>query len=95
MAEEVSAPSLFNLGQLFITSNAQEQISETDVFRALDRHAAGDWGEVGLEDWQLNDQALIEGSRLLSVYWSMSRKRFWIITEADRSSSTVLMPEDY
>jgi hypothetical protein len=58
------------------------------------RHEAGDWGEVTPEDRHANDRALMEGTRILSAYYS-SGVRFWIITEADRSKTTVIMPEDY
>jgi hypothetical protein len=50
---------------------------------------------VGEDDRQANDQALIEGTRILSVYHAATSIKFWIITEADRSATTVLLPEDY
>ena len=61
----------------------------------LDRHLSGDWGEVGGEDWALNDQALRDGSRLLSAYTTLKGVRLWVITEADRSSTCLLLPEEY
>lgn len=61
----------------------------------LRRHARGDWGEVGAEDWRANDQALRNGSRLLSVYRLPTGVRVWIITEWDRSSTTLLLPDEY
>jgi hypothetical protein len=64
------------------------------VHDGLKRHASGDWGDICPEDRGLNELALKDGSRLLSVYGTGERK-FWIITEADRSVTTVLMPEDY
>jgi hypothetical protein len=84
----------FPLGQTVITSNAQAQLDPADVQQGISRHARGDWGEVCPEDRQLNELSLKNGDRLLSVYRS-GGKRFWIITEADRSVTTVLMPEDY
>jgi hypothetical protein len=59
------------------------------------RHARGDWGELGVEDWRANDQALRDGSRLLSAYRLPTGVRVWVITEWDRSSTTILLPEDY
>ena len=63
--------------------------------RALSRHAGGDWGDCGPEDWK-EERAFLEG-RLptLSVYHDQNGVKFWIITEADRSATTVLLPEDY
>jgi hypothetical protein len=85
----------FQLGQLFATPNALDQVSNDDIQAALSRHLRCDWGEVCKDDWKANDQALIEDTRLLSVYKASSGEKFWIITEADRSITTVLMPEDY
>jgi hypothetical protein len=85
----------FPLGQTVITPNALKQLTQDDVLGALTRHAAGDWGEVAPEDRQENELSLREGFRLLSVYRSSAGAKFWIITEADRSATTVLMPEDY
>ena len=84
----------FSLGQIVMTANAAAQLPAEDIQKALARHAAGDWGEVCEEDRQENELSLKEGFRLLSVYRSGDTK-FWIITERDRSVTTVLMPEDY
>jgi len=84
----------FPLGQIVITANAQATLDPADVQQGLSRHASGDWGDIGLEDHEENELSLKEGFRLMSVYRS-GDKRFWIITEADRSVTTVLMPEDY
>ena len=87
--------SKFPLGRLVATSNAVEALRSSDIELALSRHAMGDWGEVEPDDWEANEQALRLGGRLLSVYQSVSGARFWIITERDRSATTVLLPEDY
>ncbi len=84
----------FPLGQIVITANAQATLDPADVQQGLSRHARGDWGELCPGDAKENELSLKEGYRLLSVYRS-GDKRFWIITEADRSVTTVLMPEDY
>lgn len=84
----------FELGRVVITSNAAGVLSGDAVRRALQRHAAGDWGNVNSEDAAENELSLREGFRLLSVYECGSTP-FWIITEADRSATTVLLPADY
>ena len=86
---------VFALGKIVATPNALEHTPANEIASALRRHASGDWGTLDREDWQANDQALLEGGRLLSVYDSSDERKFWIITEADRSVTTVLFPEDY
>jgi len=90
----VQSPS-FPLGIVVITPNALNQLAPADVQRGLQRHQAGDWGDLGEEDWRENDTALRTGLRLLSSYRSTSGATFWIITESDRSATTLLMPDDY
>src|SRR5687767_3754775 len=87
----------FSLGQIVITANARDTLPPADVLQALTRHAAGDWGDIDEEDRQENELSLREGFRLLSVYHTSENppQKFWIITEADRSATTVLLPEDY
>ena len=84
----------FPLGQVVITPNALEKLNSDDILNSLNRHVVGDWGELDDEDRQTNDEALQSGDRLLSAYRSGGTK-FWIITEADRRSTCVLLPEDY
>jgi hypothetical protein len=84
----------FSLGQVVITPNALEKLKSDDILNALNRHILGDWGELDDEDKQTNDAALQSGDRLLSAYRSGGTK-FWIITEASREVTTVLLPEDY
>ena len=85
----------FQLGRLQSSSNAQLHLTQEDLFTAFQRHQAGDWGDVCEEDRQSNELALIEGTRLWSVYHNPKGTKFWVITEADRSRTTVLLPEDY
>ena len=66
-----------------------------EVLVAMRRHHSGDWGDVDKHDLEENEKSLEQGFRLFSVYHSQSGVKFWIITEADRSITTVLMPEDY
>lgn len=85
----------FPLGQLVATPNALASIPNDEILTALSRHVCGDWGALEREDWQANERALTGGERLLSAYLSTAGVKFWIITEADRSVTTVLLPEDY
>lgn len=85
----------FPSGQILITANAKEQLSESDIQQALRRHLAGDWGNCEPDDAAANEEALLHGERLLSVYHTATAVKFWIITEADRSATTVLLPDDY
>lgn len=88
----------FPLGQTVITANANEQLNPLDIAAALQRHASGDWGELCSEDAAQNDLALMKGARLLSAYRSPQTPKgtkFWVITEWNRSVTTVLLPEDY
>ena len=62
--------------------------------RCLQRHASGDWGKVCVEDWEANNQSLKDGTRLLSSY-ELDGRDIWIITEWDRSVTTILFPEEY
>src|SRR5437763_13311286 len=87
-------PKRFPLGQLAITANASLRLRTEEVLTALRCHAAGDWGDLCPEDATANDSALQQGGRLLSAY-GQGPGRFWIITEADRSLTTVLLVEDY
>ena len=85
----------FSLGQMVATPNALSQLTHGDILTALGRHVKGDWGQVCDEDRQENELSLKQGFRLLSVYAGANGTKFWIITEADRSVTTVLLPEDY
>jgi len=87
--------SLFDLGNLYITPAARDQLDGPSVQAALERHATGDWGELDSQDNLANDRALCLGGRLFSAYNDGDKTRFWIITEADRSCTTILLPADY
>ena len=98
----VSGKTEFSLGQILATPGALDAIEEAGQLAVdfLNRHAQGDWGEVGEEDAQLNQQALADGSRLLSVYRTSKGVKLWIITEAtddtdQRAATTILLPEEY
>jgi hypothetical protein len=85
----------FPLGQTVITPGALETLDPADVSAALQRHAGGDWGEVDEHDRKENEFALTRHLRLFSVYRDRSGTKFWIITEADRSVTTILLPSEY
>ena len=90
-----SDPQLVPLGQTVATPAVLGTVSQPDIVAALRRHAAGDWGEVDAHDRTANDEALMSNERILSVYRSANEITFWVITEADRSVTTVLLPDDY
>ena len=87
----------FPLGRTVATPTALEALEESGQSPAffLDQHIQGDWGDVCEEVQLLNDQALLDGSRLLSSYRTLKGERLWVITEADRSATTILLPEEY
>lgn len=85
----------FPLGRLVMTTGAYDALTPLEIKRGLFFHSQGDWGDVCQEDKQANDQALTDGTRLLSAYLTEKGTRFWVITEADRSATTVLLPEEY
>ena len=73
------------LGQTVITKNALETLNQEDVQIALRRHENGDWGNVPEEDKIANDQDFVDGESVKSSYSDRNQKKFWIITEGDRS----------
>jgi len=86
---------LFELGRVVSTPGALEALTREDIGKALARHHRGDWGDVDRHDWRENEASLREGFRLLSVYRGTNGTKFWVITEADRSSTCVLLPSEY
>lgn len=85
----------FELGETVITANAKNVLNMPCVNKALSRYIYGDWGNVCDEDARANDAAVKNGERILGSYKSTDGIKFWIITEADRSYTTILLPEDY
>ncbi len=88
---------LFRLGQVVLTPGAIRALEEARLcpWDFLARHSAGDWGDLDEEDWHLNDEAVKDGSRILSAYLTAKGERVWVITEADRSVTTLLLPSEY
>jgi hypothetical protein len=87
----------FQLGQIVSTPGALDALAKSNetAWSFLVRHLAGDWGDVCLEDREPNDEAVRDGSRILSAYTLKTGEKIWIITEADRSLSTLLLPSEY
>lgn len=87
------------LGQIVATPGAVQALLDAGhkpvPTELLARHEAGDWGEVSPEDWQENELSVREGFRILSAYKLATGVKIWIITEADRSATTILLPEEY
>ncbi len=93
----------FSLGQIVATPGALEALKQNNAagHEYLRRHATGDWGEVCSEDQEANEQAIVDGSRLLSAYSLLDSTKLWIITDAvidekgNRQATTLLLPEEY
>ena len=85
----------FSLGTVVATPGVLQAVPRRDLVSALDRHVRGDWGEVDAHDRRENELSLTAGLRLFSVYRATGGEVFWVITEADRSSTTVLLPDEY
>lgn len=90
----------FPLGQIVMTRGVADRVAEDIEFTklvtdSLGRHATGDWGDLCAADKAENELSLREGFRLFSAYERESMPKIWIITEADRSVTTILFPEEY
>jgi len=90
----------FNLGRLLMTRGVNDQVAENEAFAkflmgSLARHRRGDWEDLGKDDKRENELSLKAGFRLLSAYESGELPKIWIITEADRSATTILFPDEY
>lgn len=88
---------MFELGTILSTPGALKAIEDSGQTPAefVSRHANCDWGDVCEEDAVLNDKSLQDGARLLSAYHTEAGEKIWVITEADRSSTTILRPDEY
>ncbi len=88
---------MFPLGETYLTIGAQEALVESNqtANEFLARHQKGDWGIVGKDDRRENDFSVKEGFRILSAYRTAGDVKLWVITEADRSSTTVLLHDEY
>jgi len=92
--------SRFNLGHICLTIGVNDLVAENPPFAkfvtdCLYKHAMSDWGNLEKEDVLANERALVEGSRLFSAYEGDDLPKIWVITEADRSTTTILFPDEY
>lgn len=85
----------FSPGQTVITKAAALELDQVDILLALQSHLSGDWGIIDDEDKDLNEKAIENGDRIFSAYKEGNGNKFYIITEADRSVTTILLPSDY
>lgn len=95
MPKPRSKPVQFPLGKLYITPAAQSLLTPHEVQKLLQRHKENDWGDMCESDVRTNDAALYNGGRIFSSYHLDAEREIWVITEANRSVTTVLLPEDY
>lgn len=87
----------FPLGRMVMTQGAADALDEAEQspFEFLSRHQSGDWGDLGKADKRENELSIREGFRILSAYYTSKRKKLYVITEANRSATTILLPEEY
>ena len=85
---------LFEMGHVVATPGVLDLLSKRKILKLLKRHGRGDWGDLCEDDKEINDRALVEDARLLSSYITPKGK-VWIITEANRAVTTVLLPSEY
>jgi hypothetical protein len=87
----------FDLGTIRATPGAIAALAESGQEPAffLNKHITGDWGDMSAGDKQLNDEAVNDETRVFSAYRTLRDQKIWIITEADRSQTTILLPEEY
>ena len=90
----IAAKARFPLGQLAMTSGARDTFTPEQSAEAIQRHSGGDWGDICQADAKENELSLKKGYRLMSVY-TFGEDKLWLITEADRSVTTALLPDEY
>jgi hypothetical protein len=95
MSATVLPIARFRLGRIITTPNALDRLTQEDILTGIQRHQAGDWGDMDEHGRHENELSLKLRMRLWSVYHAGNGIKFWLITEGDRSYTTVLLPEDY
>src|SRR5579862_3190628 len=88
-------PMKFFPGQLLIKGKARHSLSATDIRSAVSNHTSGIWGSVDDQQRRLNELALEGDDKLVSVFYSSRKEKFYVITSWDRSTTTIVLPEDY
>lgn len=94
-ADQTHHQPKFSLGRVVITFAVWEQLSAAEINPALRRHQAGDWGEHDEQGKKENERNLARGGPVASIFHGTSGVKFYVITEGDRSTTTVLLPEEY
>jgi hypothetical protein len=91
------SPVLFPLGEVYLTIGAREALEESNQTpnEFLAKHQSGNYGDICKDDWEENELSVKEGFRILSSYKTSKDVKLWLIAEADRSATTLLLPEDY
>jgi len=84
----------FPLGKCYATPTTLEEFPRDVVMSCMDRHARGDWGDLSDYDSRANNEALIQGGRILSSY-NIRGDKLWIITDAERETTTICLPSEY
>lgn len=97
LSHVISEAAIFSLGRTVATPHALQALAQQGItpLSLLKRHASGDWGDVPPDDAEANQIALKSGSRLFSSYHISPDANIWVITEADRSVTTLLLPSEY
>lgn len=100
MTKITAAGGKFSLGQMILTAGVNDRVADDESFSkfvtgSLGRHARGDWGNLSADDVKENEYSIDRHLRLLSAYEQEDSPKIWIITEADRSATTVLFPAEY
>ena len=85
----------FSIGRLVATAGVAGDLDQTEILSLVTRHVNGDWGELCDEDKQMNEEAVRDGERILSKYTASTGDSVYVITEWDRSYTTVLYPSEY
>ena len=85
---------VIELGMIVVTRRAAAQMEKLDAMDALIRHMTGDWGEIPPEACEKNEEALTHGRRVVSSYLDRYLQRFMVITDADRSTTTIQLPDE-
>jgi hypothetical protein len=86
---------MFSVGEIVVTPGVAGKLDFAEIESAVQRHASGDWGEIDEEDRQLNNRRVERGGPIASIYKSSKGVKYYVLTEADRSTTTVLLPEEY
>ena len=86
---------VFRMGEVAVTPGAADELTFDEILVGLIRHLQGDWGRLCAADCAANEQALLNGHRVMSEFVSGEGRKYWVITEHDRSVTTILLPSEY